>query len=425
MKRKVFFLVAAIIFMMQFLVEPAFAVSPPQKLRASQNIPLHANEVTLSWSANIFEKRDIDNYKVYEVFNNKTTHIRTVEGTSCYLGKISSGSHRYYVTAVDEKGNETEQSNNCFVTILERVSISSNYVENGIVNLRWRCDLKNIKEFKIIRNGEVHATVKANSKNKNSAGEYFYEDKKAANGKPYVYSVVVIDKNNNYSPQSENVNLEVPAYKKEKGDLIVTPHVNGQIYVELKWNESYGSPYRIYRTGPDGSKKVLADTNETSYKDYDVIKNETYKYQVVVFENNNKIYETDVKKVKVTEPSITKKVKKTADVWGYKIPFLQLTGGITGFNNIAPLSSKINKIKVSLPGLTATIAKNYGGFRKMVGPSLTAPITRNFGGFGGMTGFFKNKELATKDKLNFCLSGNGHFNNALGSISNWGKSLFK
>ncbi|WP_377867506.1 lytic polysaccharide monooxygenase [Bacillus sp. R86525] len=187
---------------------------------------------------------------------------------------------------------------------LQVVKATSNSLE-----LNWKpaTDNVGVKEYQVLRNGEVINTVAGTS----------VVDKKLSPNTEYTYTVKAVDAVGNISKESEALvikttvekpDTEAPTQPKGLHSMGITANT-----VDLMWSPSEDNidvdHYVVYR-GNAGGMKEIGTANTTSFMDKNLQVNTTYKYVVTAVDTaGNESMKSDVLTV------TTKEQENTYEQW--------------------------------------------------------------------------------------------------------------
>ncbi len=251
----------------------------PQSLQAAAD---GSDKVNLSWQPPA--KGQAAGYKLYRDGRLIAT---TVEPAYRDSGLAAATLHRYYVTAIDDKGNSSAASNTASATTAGAVdttppsqpaSFRVSKAEATQISMTWAAssDDMGVEGYEIWRDGVRLAQVTTRA----------YLDRQVDPLTLYVYKVRAYDKAGNFSgfttlsvatpPLPDNQAPTVPASLKAEADTQAK-------VVRLSWNAStdnvFVTGYEVMRDG-----KLFTATSSNGYVDHAVELGKSYNYQVRAFD---------------------------------------------------------------------------------------------------------------------------------------------
>lgn len=176
--------------------------TPPSKPEDLSTLAISSSEISLSWTASI-DDTAVTGYKVYR----DGSYLAAVTNNSfADLGLSPETQYSYRVSAYDEAGNESIQSNESRMTTLAvpvvpdtespttPTNLNASAVSVSQINLTWSNSTDNVAVagYRIYRNGVHIETVTSNS----------YSDTGLTEGTNYSYVVTAVDTSGNESAQS-------------------------------------------------------------------------------------------------------------------------------------------------------------------------------------------------------------------------------
>ncbi|MES9963160.1 MAG: fibronectin type III domain-containing protein [Candidatus Sedimenticola sp. 20ELBAFRAG] len=251
----------------------------PQSLQAAAD---GSDKVNLSWQPPA--KGQAAGYKLYRDGRLIAT---TVDPAYRDSGLAAATLHRYYVTAIDDKGNSSAASNTASATTAGAVdttppsqpsSFRVSKAEAAQISMTWGAssDDMGVEGYEIWRDGVRLAQVTTRA----------YLDRQVDPLTLYVYKVRAYDKAGNFSgfttlsvatpPLPDTQAPTVPASLKAEADTQAK-------VVRLSWNAStdnvFVTGYEVMRDG-----KLFTATSSNGYVDHAVELGKSYKYQVRAFD---------------------------------------------------------------------------------------------------------------------------------------------
>jgi len=236
-----------------------------------------SGKVKLSWNA-------VDGaakYKLYRSADNKTwTRLTTTTSTTATNTQINAGEkYYYYVTAVDEKGNESEASNVVArMCDLARPALTlSNVASTGKIQLSWTA-VDGAVKYQIQRSLDnktwEHLAYTTNTTATNT---------KAEAGVTYYYKVRAIAENS--SANSAYSSVKSRMCDLARPTLSITLNSAGK--PKLSWNAIDGAvKYQIVRSTDNKNWEHLAYTTNTTATNTKAVAGTKYYYKVRVIAEN-------------------------------------------------------------------------------------------------------------------------------------------
>ncbi len=261
--------------------------SIPQDLAAS--VALGPPSVTLSWSPSTDDQSGISHYRIYR----NGTFINTSTITEYVDFNVATGTtYTYRVSAVDNAGNQSAQSNQVTAviptgepldttppTVPQNLTASINAAAPS-VTLTWHASSDSqsgVAFYRIYRNTTLYATTTTTT----------LVDPAVVEGTTYTYRVSAVDGAGNESAQSNEViaSIPVPDTTPPTVPQNVTANAVPGPAIEVSWNASTDTQsgvgyYRIFR-----NDVLIATTSGLTYVDSAVTPGSTYTYRVGAVDN--------------------------------------------------------------------------------------------------------------------------------------------
>ena len=262
----------------------------PSEVNASK---ITSDSVTLVWN-------DSEGETGYKILRNDEEIATLDENTTTYTDTNLSANttYTYVIVALNEEG---ENSGEPFtVTTKEKIielSAPANLTFIEItphsVTLSWEDTNDNETGFKVIRDGEVIATLEANSTT--------YTDTNLTAGKEYEYQVVATNGETDSPPISEKV-ITDRGVPNEISDL--KAEINGSESITLIWkdNSDNETGFKVIR---DGEIIATLEANSTTYTDTNLSPDSEYEYAVVAFNDYGDSKPATIKAKTAEDPVMT------------------------------------------------------------------------------------------------------------------------
>ena len=234
-------------------------------------------KIQLSWNA----VEGAAKYKLYRSADNKTwTRLTTTTSTTATNTQINAGEkYYYYVTAVDEKGNESEASNVVArMCDLARPTLTlSNVASTGKIQLSWTA-VDGAVKYQIQRSLDnktwEHLAYTTNTTATNT---------KAEAGVTYYYKVRAIGENS--AANSAYSSVKSRMCDLARPTLSITLNSAGK--PKLSWNAIDGAvKYQIVRSTDNKNWEHLAYTTNTTATNTKAVAGTKYYYKVRVIAEN-------------------------------------------------------------------------------------------------------------------------------------------
>ncbi len=266
--------------------------SEPINLEAAE---VNASSVTIKW------EDTSDDESGFEIYRNDLLIATVPANTTTYTDNNVSGGEEYLYTvkAVNEAGKSEGVS--LSVQVPEEISIpkapsdlNATEITSDSVTLKWSDNSDDETGFKILRDGEVIATLDENTTE--------YTDENLSSNTTYTYIVVAINEGGesesdpiSVTTKEKIVELSAPANLTFAN---ITPHSVTLIWEDTSDNET---GFKILR---DGELIATVDENVTEYTDDNLTAAKEYEYQVIATNGE------------VDSPAVSAKVKTDSGVPG-------------------------------------------------------------------------------------------------------------
>ena len=221
-------------------------------------------------------------YRVYYKTSSDWVSLGDTRETSfTHTGIDSNSTYTYTLRAYYPEGYSSFNSKGWTNTFIATPYITKAEVTNNGIKLNWD-KVDGASSYRVfINNGTSWkglATVSGNS----------YVDKTATAGESYTYTIRALDSNGNFVSDYDKEGFVVRYFE--------TPQITGFENIDdgtvITWNGVEGAEkYRLY-VKKDGSWKMLADVEGTSYTHLDLVEGTEYTYTIRCVSEDSKIFES-------------------------------------------------------------------------------------------------------------------------------------
>ena len=241
--------------------------------------------IKLSWNTVIGAAK----YNVYRAYG---------KGNFVYLGAVTGNiytdtgaavgaEYRYYVTAIDDSGVASKNSNivTCTITIPAPVVSVSNVASSGKIKLTWN-QIGGADEYQVYRATSKNGTYKRVM----TAYGTSYTNTSAKPGTKYYYYVVAVSYSGAKSPKSNIVSRTCDLAKP----AITLSNVASTGKVKVSWKKVEGAAkYEVWRATSGGAYKRQTTVTTLNWTDKNSTAGKTYYYKVKAIHSNtgaNSVY---------------------------------------------------------------------------------------------------------------------------------------
>ncbi|MCX7610367.1 MAG: hypothetical protein N2043_02110 [Ignavibacterium sp.] len=232
--------------------------------------------VKFQWTPNT--ETDLAGYYVYK----NGVKLPTLLTTSVFedTAVLEKTEYMYEVTAVDNKGNESNRSTALYVLTADETAPSKPTGVQAILSgtevvIQWNENTEDdVVGYNVYRNGvKINETLIAVPA---------FVDSNVTEKYSYVYQVTAVDTSGNESIKSDSVSVSIPDMTApERPENIVVTLNNKN--AELMWSASVSDDvekYEIYRSQDGLNFTIIAETTETVYVDENLPEKMTFHYYV-------------------------------------------------------------------------------------------------------------------------------------------------